>query len=45
MQFSTSPTRHLLIIAGLIVFLTGGMVYPFLPGSFDRLAMPVSGCL
>ena len=34
--------RHALGIGALVVVLAAGMLLPFLPGSYDRLAAPIS---
>ncbi|MFN7118455.1 MAG: hypothetical protein ACK4TA_16780, partial [Saprospiraceae bacterium] len=34
--------KHIFIMIGIVAILSLGMVYPFLPGAYDRLAMPLS---
>lgn len=42
MRTATNHAKHLIFIIGLSAFLVCMMVYPFLPGRYDRLAVPLS---
>jgi hypothetical protein len=36
------PLRHIIVLVVLWAFFTLGIIYPFMSGDFDRLAMPLS---